>query len=87
MTKLIDRGTYPKINECRLSLNEPVRPEIILKSKASKYKNQKWIHSNDGFSIFVVVHDDEIHVTIWDTERRKQVISSYTETETIVEKF
>lgn len=87
MTKLIDRGTYPKIDECRLSLNEPVRPEIILKAKASKYKNQKWIHSNDNFTLFVDITDDEIHVTIWDVNNRKQIIDTYKEAVIELKKF
>lgn len=44
--------------------------KITLKSKASKYRNQKWINSNDGFILFVAVHGDEIKVTIWDADRR-----------------
>ena len=60
---------------------------IKLKSKASKYQNQKWINSNDGITLFISVSEFDIHVTIWDTEEREQVIDTYKEAKTTVKKF
>lgn len=61
--------------------------ETRLKSKASKYPNQKWIDSNDGISIFVVATKNDISITVWDADKRPIEFKSYKETKSIEKKF